>query len=180
MSRWCPNLLIVFTVGMFISCNGTAASGCDMKNLPQGIHDYLQRNFGEWKIVTSEDLLPDHKPVFLKRHPNKCPGFTSGKYKCSDRPLFAVVIISNEKPRRSKLLVFEKVQGSYQATPLGGLPNVVITPVVLTMPPDTYLSWRREKEIKAKYPVIFYVHYEASAQMYYWSEGKWHKLQISD
>ena len=179
MSRWCPNLLIVFTVGMFIFCNGTAASGRDRKKLPQGIRDYLQSNFREWKVVTLEDLLPDHKPVFLKGHANKCPGFTSGKYKCSGRPLFAVVIISNEEPRRSKLFVFEKVQDSYQATTLWGLPNVAITPVVFTLPPDTYLNWERDKEIKTKCPVIFYVHYEASAWMFYWSEGKWRTLQIS-
>jgi hypothetical protein len=143
------------------------------------IREYLRTNFKEWKVVTLADLDPDDKLVYSGHHPNGCPGFTSGTYKSSDTGSFAVVINSNDKPHRSKLLVFDKVRESYEATILWELPDAP-GPVVFTMPAGTYLNWERDQEITTERPVIFYVHYEASAWMFYWSEGKWQELQVSD
>lgn len=157
-----------------------AASGCDRKCLPSEIEEYLENNFGEWRVVRLEDLLPEDKQLFLKQHPDDCPGFTSGAYRCSDSQSFAVVILSSDNPPRAKLLAFDHVGESYEATTLWEIPNVSNIPVVFTMPPGAYLSWERDEEVTTECPVIFYVHYEASAWMFYWSKGKWRELQISE
>ena len=173
-------LFLVFSASVFVLLDCTAAFSCDMSALPSEIRLYLNKELPSWKVVTLDDLAPEDRKFFVEKHPDGCPGYTSGSYTSAGTTLFAVVVISGSKPPlRTKLLVFSRGKKGYREETLWQVPNAAFPPVVFTMPPGTYQSWERDRQVRAKHPVIFYVHFESSGAMFYWSKGKWQMLQVS-
>lgn len=162
------------------SQQSASPSGCELSDLPAPILTHLKTKYTEWEVLKLDDLLPEDRKFYLDHNPGGCPGFTSGEY-IAGRKSFAVLIISKKtKPLRVKLLVFVKGGERYNPTTLVDSEHEGPLPAIFTRPPGSYQSWDREEEIKAEHAVIFFVRYEAWALMFYWQQGKWRMLQISD
>jgi hypothetical protein len=151
-----------------------------MSALPAPIRTYLRTKYPGWRVLELSDLLPEDRKFFLDHNPGGCPGFTSGEY-IPGRKAFAVLAVSKiRKPARVKLIVFVGKEKGYRPTILAKSTTEGPLPAVFTMPAGAYQSWDREEEVRAQHPVIFYVRYEARAVMFYWENGEWRELQISD
>ena len=168
-------------LGVLVFLSPSCGRSCDMNDLPPKIRAHLNRKFPDWRIVTLNDLGPDNRRFYLERHSKGCPGFTPGRYTPAPEPSYAVLIVpKNQKDKRSKLLVYDKAERGYEATKLVEGAHEGAMAVVITMPSGTYHDSQRTEKVTTKRPVIVFVVYESGALMYYWANGEWHMLQISE
>ena len=170
----------ILLAALLLLLSPQSGRACSPADLPDGIRQYLTRNFPDWKIVEESDLLPEDRAQWSKRHAEDCPGFIAGRFVPIKEPVYAVVLIPKvPAPHRTKLLVFRKRRQTYTVRTLLELQEAT-SPVIFTMPAGTYESWDQSQKVRTKRPVIFYVHYEASTVMFYWAKGKFRKLQLLD
>lgn len=168
-SLFCAALILATSAG---------ASGRTTNNLPEEIRAYLAQRLPDWKVVDLSDLLPDDREWWLKKHPNDSPGFVAGRFAPTRAPAYGVTLIpKNPDDRRAKFLIFHNSGRGYTAETMLELPNAT-PPVVFQGSAGVYKSPDQSRQVRTRYPVIFYVHYEASATIFYWSKGKYRKLQV--
>ncbi len=173
---------IVFII-LFLSSNlvADAISPCDLNLLSKDIHLYLNKKYPEWKIVTTSDLIPDDRELWLEHHPNKCPGFTTNQFDDSGIPSTAVLLIPKDKQKDlAKIILFSRKSGKLVAFVLEDTKNTGRTPVIHSRAAGTYVSWDRTEKITTRFPVILYEFIESSLIMFYWRDGKFEEFFLSD
>ena len=156
------------------------AASCEGKGLPPYIRSYLEKESSQWKIIEVSDLAPDHKTFWLRDHPHECPGFVVGAFTPSARKLYAVALISRTLNTHAELLIFEKSAQKYNVKVLLSPFSAAPIPVIFKATPGTYEDWESTRKVKTRFPGITFVFYESSATLFYWSNGKFRELQVSD
>ncbi len=53
-------------------------------------------------------------------------------------------------------------------------------PTIFKVPPDTFEDWETGDNVMTGYPGVALAFYEGSSTLFYWSNGKFKELQISD
>jgi hypothetical protein len=151
--------------------------------LPTAVNELLTSQFPKWRLKQLSDLESYDRQLWLKAHPQECPGVAAGHYQSSDELSYAVLLVpkSNRSNGYQLIVVSKKTQSSYtwklldssEAQPNSGA-------VVSKVKPGKYSDPERSKSITTKSDAIDLEWLEQAAVLYYWSSGRYLKLQISD
>lgn len=161
----------------------SAATDCGT-DLPAPVHELLTSEFPEWRPRKLSDLESYDQKLWLKSHPRDCPGIATGHYSSADQLSYAVLLVPKSTSTNGyQLIVVSKntTQGTYSWKMLDSSKRQADSGnVVSTVKPGKYSDFERGKSVTIKSDGIDLEWLEQAAILYYWSRGRYLKLQISD
>ncbi len=161
-----------------------AASPCTTTHLPTEIQQLLESKYSDWRPKTIADLDKDDRQLWLKANPHGCPGLAIGKFQRQDQMSYAVLLVRRTDPTHGyKLVVISKAVGSdgYSVSALDHADRASYSGLVISkVPPGKYSDFDDAGSIRSKLDAISVEWIEKGAVLYYYSRGKYHKLQTSD
>lgn len=182
-------IAVLTTVSLFIltytsSLYGQTSRICSATTLPTAAGELVKAKFPLWRAKQISDLGADDQQLWAKAHPKDCPGIASGHFESSDELAYAVLLVPKAKSKGGyKIVVLSSPQsGSGYASKLldqeqgQGSDGLVISAAA----PGRYSDFENTKSAKLKLDSIYVEWIEKAAILYYWSAGRYHKLQTSD
>jgi hypothetical protein len=151
--------------------------------LPKEVKEIIVNKYKNWRILQKKDLVSDDQMLWDKYHRGECPGVTTGNFDSSSKTGYAILIISQAKTiKRTKLLLLIMGDsGKYTSQVLYVENDVSNFPVIHKEPPGKYSDFYDPKKTEeAKADVIVYEYIEASAVAFYYKNGQFRHLLISD
>ncbi|HET9837833.1 MAG TPA: hypothetical protein VFR84_06325 [Candidatus Angelobacter sp.] len=156
------------------------SSSCENEIPPQA-RKAVAGKLKNWKVVTVADLAADDREIWEDEYEQKCPGVTAGQFAPQPARSWAITLIRSNRGAlyQTLVLVTEKDQ-RYQVTTLSSSQKVARPSIVRRLPSGSYSSSHGETEIDAAFDVIAYETIEAGTMIFYWSNGKYRKVIISE
>ncbi len=141
--------------------------------------------------MEKKDIDSDDQALWDKVREGECPGIAVGNYDDSKVKGYAILIIPRDSVKRQiKLLLFRKnSSGKYAAKTILETDNAGRSyPVIYRGEPGTYTEtdsydYGKNNEadsIETKHDVIICEFIEKGALVFYYKDGKFHELVISD
>ena len=170
----CSQLLSATASGNSVSAKATACVAL----LPAEAKAKLEAAYSGWNVLEHDQLYPHQHEIWGAR----CPGVAVGQFRGTGEVGYAVVIVRQTKDiKQAKLLLIEKQKTSYAIQLLREQNEVPSYPVVHKEPPGVYREfYDRESTTKVTNDVFVYEHLEATATLFYYKDGKYQELLISD
>ncbi|HET9281511.1 MAG TPA: hypothetical protein VFR24_06075 [Candidatus Angelobacter sp.] len=155
-------------------------SACE-NELPGQAQKVVAKKLKHWKVLTVADLPVDDREIWEDDYDEKCPGITTGQFGPNNSRAYAVTLVRsmNGALYQTLVLVAEKNQ-RYQVTTLSRSQKITRPSIVRRLPGGTYSSAEGEMQIDATSDVIAYETIEAGTIIYYWNNGKYKNLIISE
>lgn len=157
---------------------------CAQMNLPTPINELLKAKFSDWRTKEVSDLEPDDEKLWLKAHGKECPGKIVGRFENADRLAYAVLLVPISEPTGGyKLVVLSKASraGTYDWKVLDQSNDRTYSGLVISKAaPGKYSDAEGTRSIKIRFDSIYLEWIEKGAVLYYWSAGRYHKLQVSE
>lgn len=182
-------IAVLTTVSLFIltctsSLSGQTSRICSATTLPTAAGELLKAKFPLWRAKQISDLEGDDRQLWLKAHPKDCPSIAAGHFESSDQLAYAVLLVPKAKSSGGyKIVVLStpqsgndyslKVLDQEQGPGSDGL-------VISTAAPGRYSDFENTKSAKLRLDSIYVEWIEKGAILYYWSAGRYRKLQVSD
>ena len=179
----CFQVALVFIIVSATSpASGAVPAGCDDSLIPTEARTLVNERFPKWKVLLLTDLVKDDQELWLKSHPNECPGIALGHFDNLKELSYAITLIHREngKLRQVLLVVSKGPDKKYRLKILNKPSSVAGASVVIKMAPGTYTSFDDSKKINIRFDAITYEKIEAGAIMYYWVRGVYRFLQTSE
>jgi hypothetical protein len=152
--------------------------------LPAPITELLTSQFPEWRPKQLSDLESDDRQLWLKAHPQECPGIAVGHYQPGDELSYAVFLVPKSDPTNGyQLIVVGKkaAQAAYNWKLLDRAKGQAYSGIVVsTAKPGNYSDFEDTKSVVTKLDGIYLEWIEKGAVLYYWSNGHYLKLRVSD
>jgi len=161
------------------------ATACDDSALPASVRDFLNAKFPEWRPKQVSDMDTDDQQLwFTAVHGKECPGLAVGHFETPDELSYAILLVPKSNPSGGhKVVVVSK-----------GAPKSVFTwklldhaegqtysgLVISKAAPGKYSDWENTKSIRLRLDGIQVEWMEKGAVLYFWSEGRYRKLRVSD
>lgn len=145
----------------------------------------LKAKFPEWRPKQLSDMGADDQQLWLNG-PNgrDSPGITIGHFEFPDELSYAVLLVRKSDPSGGyKLLVFSKgpTKDAFTWKLLDHAEGQTCSCLVISKTePGKYSDWENTKSIRLKLDGIQVEWMEKGAVLYFWSEGRYHKIQTSD
>ena|SRR5258708_1395441 len=162
------------------AAHSRAANTCDGIELPIDIRRHIEQESSQWKVINVSDLDLKYRTFWLSKYSGDCPGIAIGHFKPSSRTLYAVALVSRTLNAHVKILVFEYKSNKYRSTVLMDTMSANPVPTIFKVPPETFEDWETGVNVKSRFPGVALAFYEGSSTLFYWSNGKFKELQISD
>lgn len=155
-------------------------SSCE-NELPGQAQKVVAKKLKHWKVLTVADLPVDDREIWEDDYDEKCPGITAGQFGPNQSQAYAVTLVRfmSGGLYQTLVLVAEKNQ-RYQVTTLSRSQKVARPSIVRKLPGGTYSSAEGEMQIDAASDVIAYETIEAGTIIYYWNNGKYKEMVISE
>jgi hypothetical protein len=177
-------VLSIPTVSWPLWLTAQVADGCDAVKLPDSARQVLKEKFPSWRPKQVFDLGADDQDLWLKAHDRECPGIAAGHFERMNQPAYAVLLVPEAKPTGGyKLVVLAESQtGShYAARVLDQAEGPTYSGLVISAAaPGKFSDFESTKSVQVKLDSIYLEWIEKGAQLFYWSGGRFHKLQVSD
>ena len=152
--------------------------------LPAAVNELLTSQFPKWRPKQLSDLESYDQKLWLKSHPQSCPGIAEGHYQSGIDLSYAVLLVPKLTPTNGYQLVVVNKKTAQPAHVWKLLDGSDRQPnsgaVVSTVKPGKYSDLERAKSVTIKSDAIDFEWLEQAAVLYYWSSGRYLKLQISD
>jgi hypothetical protein len=178
---------LAVTLLVLAATTSTAAQNsdpCAQLNLPAPVIELLKAKFSEWRPKQVSDLEADDRQLWLKAHAKECPGTIAGQFESKDRLAYTVLLVPKSEPTGGyQLVVFSKVTSgdTYVWKLLDHADGQTYSGLVISKaPPGKYSDIAGSKSIQTRLDGIYVEWIEKGADLYYWSTGRYHKLQVSD
>lgn len=181
-------LITIITGVLFFSASASLAEPvlkdpCDLSLLPKPVQEILRHKFPTWRIITLSDLTDEEKNYWLKdKGSEKCPGITMGHIETWNYLSYAMILISREstKPVSKFLIISERRKELFEI--------VVSYPYfgfVSTVPPGKYegakgADYQQPDFIQLHLEGIVFEGFQKGKILYYWKNGRYHSLIISE
>lgn len=174
--------LLFALVLLVIPASQAFANGeCNGSNLPLGVQHAIQKKFPAWSVVTIDNLDPDSQKLWLEAHSKECPGFVVGNFDGRSVPSYAVSLSRQQGAAQwGMLLVVTKEATGYELHVLARASKVGTISVVSKLPAGSYSGVDEITHIRAAFPVIQYDAIEVGAIIYYWENGRYNSLLVSE
>lgn len=146
--------------------------------LPVDAKAELATAYEDWVILEHDHLYPHQQEIWGPA----CPGLAAGEFDGSGEETYAVLIVRQvAQTKQAKLLLLEKTNATYTIRVLREEEEVPSYPVVHREPPGIYrYFYDRQNTIDALHDVFVYEHLEATATVFYYKDGEYQQLLISD
>jgi hypothetical protein len=130
-------------------------------------------------------MRADDQQLWLKAaHEKECPGIAIGHFETVDKLSYAILLVPKSEPSGGhKIVVITKgpTGDAYTWKLLDHAEGQTYSGLVISKAePGKYSDWENTKSIQMKLDGIYVEWMEKGAQLYYWSGGRYHKLQVSD
>jgi hypothetical protein len=168
-------------------CSAHATSACNLTTLPVELQKRLKTNFSSWQIQDTANLTKNAKERWQSERPLACPGIAIGKFESPTRTSYALLLVPLSKPdSASRFLVFtpdNEVQGGLtivESFDGPGAANGFVRTVALNKVFSA--DWRRKLNVGGPEAILFVDAGldEYEADVYFWSEGKYHHEPLDD
>jgi len=161
-------------------------AACREAALPDSISQALKANFAGWRPLRVSDLDGDDPKIWLQEHPKECPGIATGHFENPDSVSYTFLLVPLEQ--RGGV-------GPWQIVVLGSGSSAApfawkrlercagkdcFAPVIYRKPPGKYVGFDDTKSVHLKLDGIGVEFIQKSSYIYYWSEGRYHKIDTSD
>jgi hypothetical protein len=145
--------------------------------------EHIAKQFPSWRIQTLSDFSVEYQDMWKKKHPQECPGFTSGHYLTKTKLTYAALLIPSDsrKPGYKLVLISQSRAGKTFSSVLENVNGVTSTPnVIYTLPPGKYSDAETVDKVTVHSDVLVLEQLEAGSVLYYYRNGRFKKLIISE
>jgi hypothetical protein len=157
---------------------GAAAQQIESCTLPQSLGNEFSTKYPGMRVVTLTDLDDYDRKLFQRDHGKRCPGLIRVDFFGDGKPTWAVVLISEQNPKRkAELVVSRQAADGWE---IRSLETADGTPVVWRQGPGKYEGVSGEKVIRATRPVIVLCGFGSWAILYAWTGKEVEKVWLSD
>ena len=175
--------IVRFIAALFFVLHPAAwANGGDLCDLPESLQRQVTHKYSGFKVITTNLLRKDDQSLFRTDHGGACPGMVELDFYGSGKPTSALALTKRiNKQSNVKLIIATQrdIANKWDLIELDSA-NVSAAPVIWKEPSGEYRDIKEEKAIKAKYPVILFVQYEAWGILYAWVDDSVKKIWVSD
>jgi hypothetical protein len=175
-------------VGSVLSMSTARATiACNFAALPSELQQRLKTDFPSWKIQDSGNLTENAKARWQAEKPVACPGIAVGHFESPTHLSYAVLLVPLRNPESAyRFLVFtpkNEAQGDLTVVESSDAPSAA-NGFVRTVPLTKVFNadWRRKLNAGGSEGILFVDAGldEYEADVYFWSEGKYHHEPIDD
>jgi hypothetical protein len=161
-----------------------SSSSCDV-TLPAPVSELLKAKFAQWRPKQVLDMDADDQQLWLKGPNAKgCPGIAIGHFESADRLSYAILLVPQSSPNGGhKIVVFSKdaAKDVYAWRLLDHAETQTYSGLVISKAvPGKYSDLENNKSIQIKLDGIYVEWMEKGAVLYFWSEGRYRKIVVSD
>lgn len=159
---------------------------CHDASLPAPVRALLKEKFPDWRPKHLLDLDLDDQKLWLETHAKACPGIVAGHFEQPDRMAYAILLLKRYAGAESyQIIVLSKVSDQYAVRVLDHgddsfAPNADSGMIISKESPGMYASCCESKSIHLKVDAINVEWLEKSSVLYYWSHGKYERMETSD
>ena len=157
---------------------------CEASIIPTGTQTLIGTKFNGWRPKRLTDLGADDQELWKKAHKDECPGIFTRHLESADRLAYVVLLVPKSDPTGGyKVVVLEQEQpnGAFSFNILDHSESQTYSGLVISSaPPVKYSDFDGMKSVEVKLNGIYVEWLEKGTQLYYWSGGRYHKIQISD
>lgn len=150
---------------------------------PRSLREQLAVSYPGYEIITTSLLTDSDRSMFRAQHRTSCPGLVRVDFYGDGTPTFAVALAKREQDKLRVALVVARQRtpkpGDWELRRLDET-EVAKSPVIWAEPPGRYEETYGSRRIKAAYPVVLLVAYEAWAIVYAWTGKTVTKVWVSD
>ena len=166
---------------------GHGTSTCDLTALPVQLQQRLKAEFSSWKIQDAESLTKNAKERWQSEKPLACPGIAIGNFASPTRTSYALLLVPLSNPDSAyRFLVFtpnKEAQSDLtiiESSDAPGAANGFVRSVALSKMFSA--DWSRKLNVAEPEGILFIDAGpdEYEADVYFWSEGKYHHEPIDD
>lgn len=162
-----------------------SSSPCDGATVPTPISELLNDKFPQWRPKRISDMDADNQRFWLEgRNGETCPGIAIGHFESVSRLSYAFLLVPRSNPSGGyKVVIFSKDASKdvYSSTLLDHADEQTYSGIVIfRAEPGKYKDLTGKNSIQIRTDVLYLEWIEKGAQLYYWSAGRYHKLQVSD
>jgi len=145
----------------------------------------LKAKFPQWRPKQLSDMGADDQQLWLNGPNGKeSPGIAIGHFEFPDEFSYAVLLVRKSDPSGGyKVLVFSKgpTKDAFTWKLLDHAEAQTCSCLVISKTePGKYPDWENKKSVQLKLDGIQVEWLEKGAQLYYWSESGYRRLQVSD
>lgn len=161
-------------------------ASCSEAVLPAPINEALKVNFGGWRPLRLSDLDGDDPNIWQQEHPKACPGIAPGHFESQNSVSYAFLLVPAAQRGGVgpwQIVIFGR--GS-SATPSAWKRlercegKDCFAPVIYAAPPGKYVGFDETKSVHLKLDGIGVEFIQKASYIFYWSEGRYHKIDTSD
>jgi len=161
------------------------SSPCIATGVPAQLSEVLKSKFAQWRPKQLSDIEADEQQLWLKGPNGKaCPGITIGHFESAKELSYAFLLVPKSEPTGGyKIVVFSRgpTADAYAWKLLDHADGETYSGLVISKAdPGKYSDFERTKSIQTKLDGVYVEWMEKGAVLYYWSAGRYHKLQVSD
>lgn len=160
-------------------------TACDDSALPAPVRELVNAKFSEWRPKQVSDMETDDQQLWLAAgHDRECPGIAVGHFETADELSYAVLLVPKSNPSAGhRIIVVSKraPKGTYTWILLDHAEGQTYSGLVISkVTPGKYSDSEKNKSIQLKLDGIQVEWMEKGAVVYFWSEGRYSKIQVSD
>lgn len=186
------HLLAAVAIFMYVSgglCSQARATDpCDPSVLSPELRAELARDYSDWQPEKLENLSEHYRQLWLKNHPNDCPGIAIGHFESKSELSYALFLVPrpDRKHPGASIVVFSRTRPTipfvshlvqkwdagnfYEHSDLA----------ILKVAAGKYADPEGGPEVLIDLDAVLYVAMEKAASLYYWKNGRYQALSISD
>ena len=184
------NLLLLVCMGVVLVADSTMAARrppkdfCTNPPLVEPVKKLLSlKYYQQWRPIALSDLPKPHQRMW-RRSLNRfdCPGIAMGHFERRNELAYAFSL----KPRDYRqggwrLVVISKTtQGTYRDRVLGQTGERVPPYVIYSAPPEEYTDAFETESVRLRLDGIQVEQMEAGAMLFYWREGQYRSIILSE
>jgi hypothetical protein len=162
-----------------------STSPCDESTVPTTISELLKAKFPQWRPKRLSDMDADNQQLWLEgRNGKECPGSAVGHFDSTDTLSYAFLLVPQSNPTGGyKVVMFGKAadKDHYSVHVLDGAEGQTYSGLVIfRAEPGEYKDVNGKRTVRIKTDVLYVEWIEKGAEIFYWSAGRYHELQVSD
>jgi hypothetical protein len=178
-------LLGVFCLASLSTSMAQKPASCDETTLPAPIRHLLKSKFPQLRPKQVSDIDTDNRQFWLDGpNGNDCPGIAIGHFESAKSLAYAFLLVPRLNPNGGHKIVIvskEADKDVYAATLLDHADEQTFSGLVISRAkPGEYKDWEGKRSIRIRTDALYVEWIDKGAQLYYWSAGRYHKLQVSD
>jgi hypothetical protein len=189
--KYVPTVLrasVLLLVAVGTCTRSKAADPCDLSVVPQEVRAKIAKDYADWQPERLEQLDEEDRAMWIKAHPDDCPGIAIGHFESKTEFSFAFLLVSKPDRKRPglRILVFSRSDVSAPYVPRT-ISKWNVGPfyensnqVIATVPPGHYEEAQGPHKVQTDLDGISYEVMEKGTILYYWKNGRYQGLATSD